>query len=115
MQILIIEDDEITSGALSAGFAQKQESTTICSKGNEGLRELLEGEYDLAIIDIGLPEISGEEIIRTAKERGIKTPIIVLTGDTDKDLKKRLSEMGVTHFMEKPFSFKELYVHIESL
>jgi len=115
MQILIIEDDEITSGALSAGFAQKNESTTVCSRGNEGLRELLEGEYDLAIIDIWLPEISGEDIIRTAKERGVKTPIIVLTGDTDKDLRKRLAELGVKHFMEKPFSFKELYAHIETL
>lgn len=115
MQILIIEDDEITSGALSAGFAAKQESTTVCATGNQGLREMLEGEYDLAIIDIGLPEISGEEIIKTAKERGIKTPIIVLTGDTDKGLKKRLTEMGVTHIMEKPFSFKEIYAHIESL
>ena len=115
MRVLIIEDDEITSGALSEGFAQMNESAFICSKGNEGLHELLEGDYDVAIIDIGLPEISGEDIIHEIKDKGIKIPIIVLTGDLDPELKKRLLEMGVNDFMVKPFSFRELYARVQAL
>ncbi len=112
MKLLIIEDNYNISNALRMGFEHKKVRTKQCSDGLSGLQCLIENFYDLAIIDLDLPEMNGEEIVERACKLNIKTPILVLTANTDANKKTKLLSLGAEDYMEKPYSFDELYARI---
>ena len=115
MKILIIEDNISVLNALQQGFKYKHVITDQALDGSEGLKMLNDHFYDLAIIDLYLPGVDGEKIIKKARELGIKTPILVLTASKDIDTKTRLLEAGVDDYVEKPYSFEELFARITAI
>lgn len=115
MKLLIIEDNYNISNALRMGFEHKKVRTKQCSDGLSGLQCLIEEFYDLAIIDLDLPEMNGDEIVERAKKLKIKTPLLVLTANTDPNKKTRLLDLGADDYMEKPYSFDELYARIVAI
>ncbi len=77
--------------------------TTICRDGNSALNYLSEYKYDLLITDIGMPGISGLQVIKDIRKRGIKIPIIVITVIRDDRIIKELTELNVEKILSKPF------------
>ncbi len=115
MRILLIEDDirlvESLSGRLrEAGFA-----IDVSTDGVEGLYVGEEFPIDLAIIDLGLPELSGLEVIRRLRKRGRDFPILVLTARSDWQDKVEGLEAGADDYVTKPFQFEELMARINAL
>ena len=115
MRLLIIEDDDTLRESLAqqlgdAGYAVEQ-----AADGREGLYFALEYPVDLAIIDLGLPEVSGLDIIREAREQGKAYPILILTArDRWQDKVDGLSA-GADDYVVKPFHFEEVGARVHAL
>ncbi len=115
MRLLVIEDDatlreSLVSRLAAEGFAMEQ-----AADGREGLYFALEYPIDLAIIDLGLPEVSGLDIIRQAREQGKTFPILILTArDRWEDKVDGLSA-GADDYVVKPFHFEEVSARVNAL
>ncbi len=115
MRLLVIEDDATLRETLvtrlgDAGFAMEQ-----AADGNEGLYFALEYPIDLAIIDLGLPEISGLEIIRKVREQGKSYPILILTARDRWEDKVDGLDAGADDYVVKPFQFEEIIARVNAL
>ena len=115
MRLLVIEDDATLRESLAAkltdgGFAVEQ-----AGDGKEGLYFALEYPIDLAIIDLGLPEISGLDIIRQAREQGKTYPILILTARDRWQDKVDGLDAGADDYVVKPFQFEEVSARVNAL
>lgn len=115
MKILIIEDNVTILTALKQAFQYKSVMVDHCANGREGYDRLTHKNYDLAVIDLELPGMRGEEIVKRTKRKGVGTSLLVLTSDRDVRTKVMLLEAGADDFMEKPYSFEELYARVMAI
>ena len=115
MNILMIEDDRELCSAVSFRLEQEGFSVTLCHDGEEGLYYMQETPYDLVILDRMLPHMNGIEVLKEARSRQIKTPVIILTALGE--LNDRLTGLncGADDYMVKPFAFEELLARIHSI
>ena len=115
MRLLVIEDEDALRESLcgqlaAAGFGMEQ-----AADGKEGLYYALEYPIDLAIVDLGLPEISGLEIIKEVRDKGKTYPILILTArDRWQDKVDGLSA-GADDYVVKPFHFEEVSARVNAL
>ncbi|MFD2759167.1 response regulator transcription factor [Gulosibacter faecalis] len=110
--ILIVEDEArirafITKGLKAAGYAAVGVET-----GREGIDHGLSDEFDLIILDIGLPDLDGFEVLEQLRGSGVRTPVIVLTARTSVDDTVQSLETGADDYMPKPFRFEELLARV---
>lgn len=115
MRILIVEDEQhlrqqLTQALKSDGFA------VDCAKdGREGLFMIKEHPYDLALIDLGLPEISGIDLIKQLRQLGKIYPVLILTARGDWQDKVEGLEAGADDYVVKPFHMEEVSARINAL
>jgi len=115
MRLLVIEDDDTLRESLAAQLADAGYAVEQAADGREGLYFAMEYPVDLAIIDLGLPEISGLDIIREAREKGKTYPILILTArDRWQDKVDGLSA-GADDYVVKPFHFEEVGARVHAL
>jgi DNA-binding response OmpR family regulator len=110
--ILIVEDEAriasfIAKGLKAAGFTS--EST---ASGEEAALLATQGEFDLIILDVGLPDIDGFEVLERIRGQGVTTPVIMLTARSSVTDRVAGLEGGADDYMPKPFSFEELLARI---
>lgn len=111
-RILIVEDEERIASFVAKGLRADGHTTVIAGDGHEGLDRALSGDFDLVVLDIGLPGIDGFTVLDQLRSQGSRVPVIVLTardsvGDTVSAL-----EGGADDYMPKPFRFAELLARI---
>jgi len=113
--ILLIDDDDDLRCALSEQFVMTEEFNVIeASTGAEALEQVKDGQFDLLIIDVGLPDADGRELCRLMRKQGLKTPVIMLSGHvTDADTILGL-EAGANDYVNKPFKFPVLLARIRA-
>ena len=114
-KLLLIDDDALLRGTLAEQLAFHEEfSTQEASCGMDGLKAAKEGKYNLILLDVGLPDLDGREVCRMMRKAGIKTPIIMLTGnDSDSDTILGL-DAGANDYVTKPFKFGILLARIRA-
>jgi DNA-binding response OmpR family regulator len=114
-KILIVDDDAELRDALSEQLSLLEEFEAIVAEnGSKGVEAARAGQVDLAIMDVGLPDIDGREAVRILRRNGFKSPIIMLTGhDTDSDTILGL-ESGANDYVTKPFRFAVLLARIRT-
>lgn len=115
MKVLVIEDDEGIQLFLKQGFRYKSCVVDQAFDGEEGLQKLINNNYDIALVDLMLPKIDGNAIVKHAQKLHLKTPIVILSALQEISLKTDLLQSGVDHYMSKPFSFEELYARIKAI
>lgn len=115
MRILLIEDDDVIARHVIKGLRENGFVVDHAADGSCGLDLALNEEYDLAIIDIMLPHISGLKIIDSMRASKINTPIIILSAKRSVDDRISGLRHGSDDYMTKPFSFSELLARIEAL
>ncbi len=113
-RILLIEDDEKIGAYVQKGLRQEGHVVDWARTGNDGLQLLVENRHDLAIVDIMLPELSGYEIIKQARAKKIRTPVIALSAKSDVDARVTGLQAGADDYLTKPFSFVELVARIDA-
>jgi two-component system, OmpR family, response regulator PhoP len=115
MRLLVIEDDETLRESLCRQLAEQGFGIERAGNGREGLYFALEYPVDLAIVDLGLPEISGLDLIRELREKGKTYPVLVLTArDRWQDKVDGLAA-GADDYVVKPFHFEEVLARVNAL
>jgi DNA-binding response OmpR family regulator len=115
MRILIIEDEENLAKSLKKVLQTESYAVDIALTGDDGYEMAFGEEYDLIILDLGLPGMDGIKIIEELRKEKNTTPVIMLTArDTLEDKVKGL-RLGADDYLVKPFEFEELLARIQSL
>ena len=113
--ILAVEDDPSLLELLKIHLQDIHCQLETAQDGIQGLKKVLENEYDLIILDIMLPSLDGFEICKRARAKNIKTPILMLTAKTEEIDKILGLEIGADDYVVKPFSIRELMARIKAL
>ncbi len=115
MRILVIEDEPMLLNQISSQLAKAGFMVDQCSDGREGLYIANEYPLDAAIVDIGLPGLSGLEIVATLRKQGNLLPILLLTAQSSWQDKVVGLEAGADDYLAKPFQFEELLARTKAL
>jgi two-component system copper resistance phosphate regulon response regulator CusR len=115
MKILVVEDDRTVGQYVKRGLEEQRYHADLVEDGMEGLRLASGGRYDIIVLDLRLPEMNGLEVLRTLRDRGNTTPILVLTAQDAVDFKVQALRSGADDYVTKPFAFEELLARVEAL
>ena len=115
MRILLIEDDTRLSDGVARELRARNFAVDACTEAEEGLFMLTEYPVDLAIVDIGLPDFSGLDLIRRARDQGVQCPVLILTARGQWQEKVEGFEAGADDYLTKPFHTEELVARIQAL
>ena len=115
MRVLLVEDDTALRDNLRQVLEGAGYACDAASNGKDGLHCAREYPIDVAIIDLGLPEISGVEIIRTVRAETYEYPILILTARSDWQDKVAGLEAGADDYLTKPFNNQELLARLNAL
>jgi two-component system response regulator PhoP len=115
MRILIIEDEIKLQKQISQQLEADGYMVDTCDNGEEGLYIASEYPLDAAIVDIGLPGLSGLEVIAALRKRGSLLPILILTARNSWQDKVKGLEMGADDYLAKPFQMEELQARLKAL
>jgi DNA-binding response OmpR family regulator len=111
-RVLIAEDEERIVSFLQKGLRAAGYSTVAVDTGPDAVALARDDAFDLLILDLGLPGLDGQEVLRRLRERGEKMPVIILTARDGVDDTVTGLESGADDYMTKPFRFEELLARI---
>jgi len=115
MKLLIVEDEPRMAGLLRKGLTEEGHTATCASDGAEGLELAKSYEFDVIILDVMMPKLSGYELAKRLRAEKISTPILMLTArDSVPDVVRGL-DLGADDYMTKPFSFDELVARLRAV
>ncbi len=115
MRVLLAEDEKRMAAALVALLKQEKYDVDHVSDGKAALVTLESGVYDIAVLDVMMPEMNGFDVARNARHKGVKTPILMLTAKSQLDDKVEGLDSGADDYLTKPFQTKELLARIRAL
>lgn len=115
MHVLVVEDQESVASFVMRGLSEEGYEVSLCSDGDAGLRLAGAKTFDLIVMDVLLPGLSGLELTRALRERKITTPILMLTAMSTTSDKVSGLDAGADDYLTKPFAFDELLARIRAL
>ncbi|MBQ3441521.1 response regulator transcription factor [Candidatus Saccharibacteria bacterium] len=115
MRILYVEDEEFLAEAVIHVLKKNKIMVDWAADGNEGLDLALKPNYDVVVLDIMLPGPSGLEILSTIRNKGVKTPVIMLSALNEVEDKIKGLENGADDYLAKPFKTAELIARLNAL
>jgi len=115
MRLLLIEDDQDLAEAIIAALQQKKFIIDWLQEGKTTQHFSYDENYDLIILDLGLPKVSGIEVLKSIRQTKNKTPIIILTAQDSTDECISALNLGADDYMSKPFDLNELIARIRAL
>lgn len=115
MRILLVEDDPALSLGVASGLEREGWSVDVLGDGEQAQSEGLVGQYDLCILDLGLPRRDGMDVLRHWRSRGVRMPVMLLTARDE--LRDRVAglDAGADDYLVKPFDLPELLARIRAL
>ncbi|ASP37344.1 DNA-binding response regulator [Bacterioplanes sanyensis] len=115
MKVLIVEDDLALGEQLKQGLSATGADVSLATDGRDGLFQATELPYDVAVVDLGLPQLDGIELIRQLRASGSSLPVLILTARGGWKSKVDGLEAGGDDYMEKPFHIEELQARLRAL
>ena len=115
MKLLVVEDDKTVGQYVKRGLEEQQYIADWVDDGAEALKVASAAHYDLVILDLRLPGMTGLEVLWTLRDRGLTMPILVLTAQDGVEFKVDALRAGADDYVTKPFAFEELLARIEAL
>ncbi len=115
MRILLVEDEVTLADSIRRGLMAEHISVDHVTDGLDGLWRATEQAYDVVVLDIMVPGMNGYELCRTLRERGVSTPILMLTAKTGEYDEADAFDLGADDYMRKPFSHVVLVRRLRSL
>lgn len=115
MRILIVEDDRKVGAFLQKGLREEHYAVDVCRDGEEAVEWASINSYDVIVLDIMLPKKDGFAVCRELRQKGMLTPILMLTAKDSVENKVSGLTEGADDYLTKPFSFEELLARIRAL
>ncbi|MFV8782703.1 response regulator [Microbulbifer sp. SA54] len=115
MNILLVEDDPLLAQGLQQALRQAEYSVVHTAQGEHADGLLLAQEMDLMILDLGLPDIDGLDVLRRLRARKHRIPVLVLTARDGIDQQVQALDLGADDYLEKPFDLRELEARVRAL
>jgi two-component system, OmpR family, response regulator len=115
MRLLIVEDDRDAAEYLVKAFREVGHVPDHAADGEDGLALALDGQYDVLIVDRMLPKLDGLALIGTLRQKGVETPVLILSALGQVDDRVKGLRAGGDDYLPKPYSFSELLARIEVL
>ena len=115
MRILLVEDDPTTSRSIELMLTHANLNVYCTDMGEDGIDLAKLYDYDLILLDLNLPDISGHEVLRQIRLARVETPILILSGSDDTESKLKGFGFGADDYMTKPFHREELVARIHAI
>lgn len=115
MRILIVEDDPHIADFVQQGLEEAGYAVDHTADGEEGFRYALNQPYDAAVVDLMLPRRDGLNLIQSLRQRGVSTPVLILSAKRSVDDRVDGLQAGGDDYLTKPFAFAELLAHVQAL
>ncbi len=115
MRILLVEDDCLLGDGVCAGLRREDNVVDWIKNGETALTAITETQYDCIILDIGLPKISGLDVLQRMRETSDQTPVLILTAQDDISDRVKGLDAGADDYLVKPFEFAELCARLRAL
>jgi two-component system response regulator QseB len=108
VRILLVEDDELLASGLITALTRANHHVDHVGDGQKAINALNDGDFDFAILDLGLPKIDGTEVLKSIRQKGNHIPVLILSArDATKDRILGL-DLGADDYLTKPFELDEL-------
>lgn len=115
MRILLAEDDSVLADGLTRSLRQSGYATDCVNNGQDADTAISTQEFDLLILDLGLPKLSGLEVLRRLRARNSRLPVLILTAADSVEQRVKGLDLGADDYMAKPFALSELEARVRAL
>lgn len=115
MRLLLVEDDKLLGDGIRAGLKQSGYAVDWVQDGEAADFALRTGEYEIIVLDLGLPKRSGLDVLKQLRAKGSQIPVMILTARDTVDDKVRGLDMGADDYLIKPFDLDELSARLRAL
>ena len=114
-RILVVDDEPAVQHALSRALELELYEVALSGDGGDALDRMAEGSYDAVILDVSMPVLDGLEVCRQVRERGDRTPVLMLTAREQIDDRVAGLDAGADDYLTKPFALRELMARVRAL
>jgi DNA-binding response OmpR family regulator len=114
LRVLVVEDDPRIASMIVKGLVARGHGAEIVSTGSGALDRLAAGSVDVMLLDLGLPDIDGLDVLRRLVADGPSIPVIVITARSDPSDRDAALELGVTAYLTKPFAWSDVWKAIDA-
>jgi len=115
VRILVVEDERKVASFIEKGLEQEGYAVDVVYDGETAVGQATSFDYDLIVLDLMLPKLSGIEVVRRVRESKSKVPILVLSAKSELDDRVKGLDAGADDYMGKPFAFAELSARVRAL
>jgi DNA-binding response OmpR family regulator len=115
MRVLLVEDEPRLSATVALGLKAEGFVVVSVNTGVDGLHEAVENSFDVVVLDIMLPGLSGYEVLRRMRAQGVWTPVLMLTAKDGEYDQTDAFDLGADDYLTKPFSFRVLVARLRAL
>jgi DNA-binding response OmpR family regulator len=113
--LLVVEDNAVLSGSLAKGLREDGYEVDVVDNGRDALRRLERPDVDAVVLDLGLPDMDGLDVLVAARSRGVHSPVLVLTARDTMNTRVNALDLGADDYLVKPFQYEELIARIRAL
>lgn len=113
-KVLVVEDNKSLAKSLH-DWLGRHYNVSLVDTGRLAITEAIQNEYDLIVLDLGLPDMTGQEVCQSIRDKGIKTPILILTATDKVSSRVSLLDTGADDYLQKPFYIGELQARLRAL
>ena len=115
MRLFIVEDDLVLADGLKNSLMQSGYAIDVANNGMDADGILAYQSFDLVVLDLGLPKLSGFEVLKRLRARGSKTPVLILTANDNTNDRVKGLDLGADDYLSKPFILAELEARVRAL
>ena len=115
MKILVIEDDPSVRTLVKAVLEHNGNKVVTADNAADGEEMAEDIELEMVILDLGLPDGDGYEVCKNIRDKGISTPVLVLSGEQETDVKVKCLKVGADDYLTKPFNTEELVARLDAI
>src|SRR5262250_3112067 len=113
-QLLLVDDDPNTLASLSRAFRLAGHEATVCDNANRAIELLRNESFDLILSDVVMPGKTGIQLLEELKQTGVKTPIVLISGQANIEMAVKATRLGALDFLEKPLSTDKLLLTVQN-
>jgi DNA-binding response OmpR family regulator len=115
MNILVIEDDPSVRTLVKAVLEHNGNTVSTAENATDGEKSAVENDHDMIILDLGLPDGNGYEVCKNIRDKNIATPVLILSGEQETDVKVKMLKVGADDYLTKPFNTEELIARMDAI